>query len=141
MTSSKTRKMSDTESNTMTNTTDETNTNPAIEESVRELEEAIAAQKAFKKENKELFDANRQHTKTVNKLKEQLKAVMVEQGVSNVTVGNTEVEIKQETRTKHNAELLESLFDDPEKYSEYMEHTSESSAKVVARRAKRQRAN
>lgn len=129
--------MSDSESN---NSVD-SSPNPVIEESVRQLEEAIASQKAFKKENKELFDANRQHTKTVNKLKDQLKAAMVEQGVSSVTIGNTEVEIKQETRTKHNAELLESLFDDPEKYSEYVEHTSESSAKVVARRAKRQRAN
>lgn len=127
--------MSDTESNTMRTSV----TNPAIEESVRDLEEAIVAQKAFKKENKEVFDANREHTKAVNKLKGELKAVMVEYGVTTVTVGNTEVEIKSETRTKHNTELLESLLDDADKYSEYMEHTSESSAKVVARRAKRAR--
>ena len=137
MTKTKITNMSDNESNTMSNTEESTNT--AIEESVRDLEDAIAAQKAFKKENKEIFDANREHTKTVNKLKEALKAVMVEQGVTTVTVGNTEVEIKQETRQKHNAELLESLLDDTDKYNEYLEHTSESSAKVVARRAKRAR--
>jgi len=129
--------MSQSESNTTSTTAD--STNPSIEESVRDLENAIAAQKTFKKDNKALFDANREHTKTVNKLKEELKAVMFDQGVTTVTVGNTEVEIKSETRQKHNTELIESLLDDNEKYTEYIEHTSESSAKVVARRVKRAR--
>lgn len=110
-----------------------------LEVTVRELEDAIAAQKVFKKENKELFEANRMHTKTVNALKEQLRAAMADKGVSNVTVGNTEVEIKSQTRQKHNNELIESLLDDEEKYSEYLQHTSESAPKVVARKAKRQR--
>ena len=115
--------------------------NMSIEEHVKDLENAIEAQKLFKKENKELFLANREHTKIVNSMKDKLKSAMAESGVNKVTVGNTEVEIKRDVKVKHNPELIETMIADDGKFEEYMTKIQEPSDTIVARKAKKPRTN
>ena len=116
-------------------------TQKTIESYVTDLENAIQAQKDFKKENKELFLANREHIKMVNTMKEKLREAMLENDVNTVTVGNTEVEIKRDVKTKHNPEIIESMMGDNDKFSEYMTSVQEHSETIVARKAKRVKNN
>lgn len=111
------------------------NTNECIEQAVRELETAIADQKAFKKENKSVFDENRMHTKTVNTLKQTLRGLMAEKGITTVTVSNTEVELKKDRKMKHNLELLEETMENGGSFADYADQVSEDAEKVVTRRA------
>ena len=106
-----------------------------IELKVKELEEAIQQQKDFKKENKDVFELNRQHTKNVNKLKSEIRTQMVEQNLNLVVVGNIEIEIKKQNNSKHDLELLENIIDDSDKFKSYVEGVQTIADKVVARKA------
>lgn len=110
-----------------------------IEQFVHELDQAIAKQKSFKKENKAVFDENRMHTKTVNALKQKLLESMALEGISTVKVGSMEIEIKKDTRVKHNMELLENMLEEDGKFQEYISQVQEDSDKVIARTGKRRR--
>lgn len=115
------------------------NNNNDIETLVRELDQAIANQKSFKKENKAIFDENRMHTKAVNALKQKLLESMALEGISTVKVGSMEIEIKKDTRVKHNLELLENMLEEDGKFQEYISQVQEDSDKVIARTGKRRR--
>jgi hypothetical protein len=106
---------------------------------VQQLETSIASQKAFREQHKEVFNQIRMITKTVNTLKRQLQEAMTRDGTNIVTVGNMEVEIKTDTRVKHDINLLKSMMDDNTMFNEYITRVQEDSNKIIARTGKRMR--
>jgi hypothetical protein len=112
----------------------------AITAVVRELEEAILAKKTFMKIHKEVFAENREHNVAIKTLRGQLFLNMREAGMQNFTVDETEVEIKKDSRTKHDNSLLEKLFGDSEEYAQYIGEVNLDKDKVVTRKVKRARA-
>lgn len=107
---------------------------------VQELETVLTDQKAFKKRDdvKAVFDENRGFNKRVKEVKERLRVAMKDAGETSVIVGNTEVEIKEDVRSKHDMALLAESMD-PEKYTEYLSCVQVADDKVVARKANKKR--
>jgi hypothetical protein len=107
---------------------------------VQELETVLADQKAFKKRDdvKAVFGENRGFNKRVKEVKERLRAAMKDAGETSVVVGNMEVEIKEDVRSKHDMALLAESMD-PEKYTEYLSCVQVADDKVVARKANKKR--
>lgn len=103
---------------------------------VKELEELLDDQKTFKKREdvKAVFAENRAFNKRVKEVKDRLKEAMREVGETTVIVGNTEVEIKDDVRPKHDLSLLEQSMT-PEKFTEYLSFVQVEDAKVVTRKA------
>jgi hypothetical protein len=103
---------------------------------VTELETLLSDQKVFKKRDdvKAVFDENRSFNKRIKEVKDRLREAMKEAGETSVVVGNTEVEIKDYVRPKHDMALLEESMD-PEKYTEYLSCVQVPDNKVVTRKA------
>lgn len=103
---------------------------------VTELETLLSDQKVFKKRDdvKAVFDENRSFNKRIKEVKDRLREAMKEVGETSVVIGNTEVEIKDDVRPKHDMALLQESMD-PEKYTEYLSCVQVPDNKVVTRKA------
>ena len=108
---------------------------------VIELETAMNDKKQFMKDNKSIFDENREFNKRIKELKTSLTDSMKASGETTMTVGGLEIEIKSESKPKHDVELLETMMEDGGKFPEYMQQVSQDASKVVTRKVKRARKN
>ena len=111
-----------------------------VNDLVKELESVLDDHKVFKKRDdvKAVFDENRGFNKRIKELKDRLRDAMKEAGETSVVVGNTEVEIKEDLRSKHDMSLLEQNMT-PEKYNEYLACVQVADDRVVTRKANKKR--
>ena len=111
-----------------------------VNDLVKELEGVLDDHKVFKKRDdvKAVFDENRGFNKRIKEVKDRLRDAMKEAGETSVVVGNTEVEIKEDVRSKHDMGLLEESMS-PEKYTEYLACVQVADDRVVTRKANKKR--
>ncbi len=111
-----------------------------VNDLVKELESVLDDHKVFKKRDdvKAVFDENRGFNKRIKEVKDRLRDAMKEAGETSVVVGNTEVEIKEDLRSKHDMNLLEQNMS-PEKYTEYLACVQVADDRVVTRKANKKR--
>lgn len=95
-------------------------------------------QKAFKKENKEIFKQNTLFNKEVRALADELAAKMSEQGVMTYEHNGMEFNIKKKTTQKHDMEKLSELMES-DQYEEYIGNVQVEKTEVTTRNSNSKR--
>lgn len=125
-----------TEDSACTSTTPE-----SMEELGRKLYETRAAHRQFKRENRDVFETNKNFNTTVADLRARLKALMVERCVDEFAEEDFEVELKKKTSVKHNIDRLKELLqegsDTNQAFDTYMNDVGKVVDDIVVRKRRR----
>jgi predicted transcriptional regulator len=111
-----------------------------MDDLANKLKELVEAQKAFKKEYKDVFKKNTEFNKEVRAAKDALVAKMKADSVTSYEYDGMEFNLKETTTEKHNSELINELLGDTSKFEDYMSQVRGDKADVSTRKAKRQKA-
>lgn len=110
-----------------------------VQEFAKQLVEAKREQKEFKKRNKDVFDENREHNKSVAEAKRNLVDAMTSLGETSIVVDGVEFEVKTRKVAKHSDEVLRTVFPSAsqEQLDEYIASITSDTIDVASRKKRR----
>jgi septal ring factor EnvC (AmiA/AmiB activator) len=108
-----------------------------IENIAKQLKEMKDVRKAFKKEYKEVFDANAKMNKSINAVTNAMASAMSEQEIISYEYDGMEFNFKSKVVPKHNMDKLGEIIDDVGKFDEYSGIVNIVKPDVTTRKSKR----